>query len=196
MNSQPVRKYRNRRKRRKVSPAISNDLKRAVEANQGSLRFDSEAKHILSFKSVLAGIVKECIPAFENIPISEVMQRIEAVHFRESSVDGPGKKPTGDERIYGKNAESIEANPDEGKILFYVLFEILDPSGKKLLVNIELQNGFLSREWLDKREVYYLARLISGQKERFFTGTEYEKIQEVWSIWICLVQGKPFFHLE
>lgn len=38
---------------------------------------------------------------------------------------------------------------------------------------------------LIKSALYYCARLISSQLNTVFTGSHYEKIQKVYSIWIC-----------
>ncbi|MBQ4521989.1 MAG: hypothetical protein IJA10_03445 [Lachnospiraceae bacterium] len=34
--------------------------------------------------------------------------------------------------------------------------------------------------------VYYLSRMISSQKNREFTGDDYQNIKKVYSIWICM----------
>ena len=36
------------------------------------------------------------------------------------------------------------------------------------------------------RAIFYVSRMISAQKEREFTGSEYNKIKRVYSIWICM----------
>ena len=36
------------------------------------------------------------------------------------------------------------------------------------------------------RAIFYTARLVSSQKEREFTGSDYNEIKQVYSIWICM----------
>ena len=64
-----------------------------------------------------------------------------------------------------------------------------------LIVNIEAQKNIhpsyrknnISIEYpLLKRAVYYVSRLISSQKGTVFIGSDYGKIQKVYSIWICM----------
>ena len=37
-----------------------------------------------------------------------------------------------------------------------------------------------------KRGIYYCARMISSQYGTVFAGAHYEKIQKVYSVWICM----------
>ena len=53
-------------------------------------------------------------------------------------------------------------------------------------MNVEAQNDFYPRYPLTKRGVYYCSRMISSQYGREFTGSHYEKLKKVYSIWICM----------
>ena len=59
----------------------------------------------------------------------------------------------------------------------------------KLILNVEAQKTSDSAKLhykLEKRIVYYLSRLISGQYQKEFVKSEYNKIKKVYSIWICM----------
>ncbi|MBO4779612.1 MAG: PD-(D/E)XK nuclease family transposase, partial [Selenomonadaceae bacterium] len=57
----------------------------------------------------------------------------------------------------------------------------------KLIINIEPQKTTTSIDYkLMKRAVYYVARLISSQKEKNFHGDDYNGLKKVYSIWITM----------
>ena len=53
-------------------------------------------------------------------------------------------------------------------------------------MNVEAQNDFYPGYPLTKRGIYYCCRMISSQYGREFTGSHYEKLKKVYSIWICM----------
>ena len=54
-----------------------------------------------------------------------------------------------------------------------------------MIINIEAQNKYNPGYPLIKRGIYYVSRLISSQYGTVFTDSHYEKIEKVYSIWIC-----------
>ena len=61
--------------------------------------------------------------------------------------------------------------------------------GLKYLINLEAQKssskGKLGYE-LDNRILFYMSRMISAQKDTEFTGSDYDDIKHIRSIWICM----------
>ena len=55
-----------------------------------------------------------------------------------------------------------------------------------MIINVEAQNDFYPGYPIIKRGIYYGARMISSQYGTVFTKSHYEKIQKVYSIWICM----------
>ena len=55
---------------------------------------------------------------------------------------------------------------------------------------MEAQNDFYPGYPIIKRGIYYCCRMISSQYGREFTGSHYEKIKKVYSIWICMKPPK------
>ena len=90
--------------------------------------------------------------------------------------------------IKGKHTESN--SPLEGIVTFDIIFDAIAPSSLepiKLIINIEPQKTTTSIEYkLMKRAVYYVARLISSQKEKEFHGDNYNGLKKVYSIWIAM----------
>ena len=55
-----------------------------------------------------------------------------------------------------------------------------------MIINVEAQNDFYPGYPIIKRGIYYCARMISSQYGTVFTNSHYEKIQKVYSVWICM----------
>jgi len=90
--------------------------------------------------------------------------------------------------IKGKHTESN--SPLEGLVTFDIIFDAIAPStGEpiKLIINLEPQKTTTSIDYkLMKRAIYYVARLISSQKEKEFHGDNYNGLKKVYSIWITM----------
>ena len=54
-----------------------------------------------------------------------------------------------------------------------------------LLINVEIQNDKGLTYETVTRGIFYCARMLSAQKNSLFKKSEYEKLQKVYSIWIC-----------
>ena len=59
-------------------------------------------------------------------------------------------------------------------------------------INLEAQNDFNPGYPLLKRAVYYCGRMISSQYGTVFVKSHYEKIQKIYSIWICTMPTKKW----
>ena len=57
-----------------------------------------------------------------------------------------------------------------------------------ILVNIEAQKDEPTSYYIQNRAVFYACRMVSSQKERDFTGMNYNDIKKVYTIWICMNQ--------
>lgn len=107
----------------------------------------------------------------------EISQR--EVHRDEAPASDPGK-------IRGENTEDKAVN--EGIVRYDIMFRAILPQGQEkieLIINIEAQKDFYPGYPLIKRGIYYGCRMISSQYGTIFTNSHYEKIQKVYSIWIC-----------
>ena len=107
----------------------------------------------------------------------EISQR--EVHRDEAPASDPGK-------IRGENTEDKAVN--EGTVRYDIMFRAILPQGQErieLIINIEAQKDFYPGYPLIKRGIYYGCRMISFQYGTIFTNSHYEKIQKVYSIWIC-----------
>ena len=77
----------------------------------------------------------------------------------------------------------------KGSITYDIQFRAIVPGSDKvvqMIINVEAQNDFYPGYSIIKRGIYYCARMISAQYGTVFTNSHYEKIQKVYSVWICM----------
>lgn len=147
--------------------------------------YDTLAKRFLARKAILAHILKNVVSEFADCSL----QDIERKYIEGDPAANTNTIPLDDTLdIKGKHTESN--SPLEGLVTFDIIFDALTPStGEpiKLIINIEPQKTTTSIDYkLMKRAVYYVARLISSQKEKEFHGDDYNSLKKVYSIWICM----------
>ena len=163
--------------------------------NQETLirQYDAYAKKLLANKPILAWILKECVEEFKNYSIETIIKCIDG----EPEISTVAVDQDVDDRqtqnIEGLNTEDSSIN--EGKIYYDIRFRAVVPNTKVkvyLIINIEAQNIYQPGLLELKRSIYYVCRLVSSQKNRVFTGTHYEDIQKVYSIWIEMNVPKKY----
>ncbi len=153
-----------------------------VNAKDGA-QYDDAVREILSDKNILAWILCCTTKEFRGMPAEEVKACIEGEPEVSEVPIEPGRT---NEAIIGDNTEDKIMH--EGIVRFDIRFSAVTPHKKriKIIVNVEAQKEFYPGYDLVTRGVYYGARLISSQKNREFTGSHYDDIKKVYSIWICL----------
>ena len=156
----------------------------------GVAKVDEKIKALLADKQILARILKYSVEEFKEYDILEIINRIEEVEILEVPVDAGLSHKSKNEfgKISGSNTE--DNVPGEGVIYYDIRFNITKGKKRiKVLINIEAQaTTSVSRlgYHIENRMTYYLSRMISAQKEQEFFGSDYDKIKEVISIWICM----------
>ena len=94
--------------------------------------------------------------------------------------------PDADSSIVGSDTEDNSKN--EGLVRYDLVFNAIVPKTRekiRLVINVEIQVDTELSYAIVTRGVYYAARLISRQKGTVFEHMDYDKIQKVYSIWIC-----------
>lgn len=163
-------------------------LYKDLEVSRAKEIYDESCKNILANKIILAWIMKSCMKEYKDCSIRDIADHyIEGipeisqreVHRDEAPASDPGK-------IRGENTEDEAVN--EGIVRYDIMFRAILPQGQEkieLIINIEAQKDFYPGYPLIKRGIYYGCRMISSQYGTIFTNSHYEKIQKVYSIWIC-----------
>ena len=162
------------------------NLAQAVEAANASSFYDTNIKFLLADKQILARILKYAISEFKDMATEEIMSSIgEDVEIGTRPLDA-GLSNLG--RVSTSNTE--DPIPGEGKIFFDIRFSAYHKEEEmKFLINLEAQRssdpGKLGYH-LENRIIFYLARMISAQKQTEFYHSEYDNLKKVRSIWLCL----------
>lgn len=146
-------------------------------------RCDEACKRVLSYKSILAWILKECVREYSGCDVKDIEEK-----YIEGSPQVSAWPVHPDEgAITGSNTEDSSIN--EGTVTYDIRFDALTPSGdgiNKLIINLEAQARFNPGYSLVTRGVYYCARMLSAQYGKEFIHSEFGKIKKVYSIWICM----------
>ena len=139
----------------------------------------------------MAHILKSCTEEFKDCSLLDIAWRyIQG----EPSISRIAVEPeTISPRIESEQTE--DKSGAEGTVYYDIRFHAVAPvDGKmiQLIINLEAQNDFNPGYPLLKRAVYYCGRMISSQYGTVFVKLHYEKIQKVYSIWICTMPTKKW----
>lgn len=148
-------------------------------------RYDASCKRILSEKAILARIMKACLEEYKDCGADEIAEKYIEGTPEVSTV--PVMPDEGGGMIRGM--DTVDKSLREGVVTYDIRFRAIVPgTGEKitLIINVEAQYDFNPGYPLIMRGIYYCCRMISAQHEREFSGSHYEKLKKVYSIWICM----------
>lgn len=136
--------------------------------------FDTQSKIILSFKSVQAALLQQCLDECKHLSLHEIVPLIQpsSSHSKIITLNPEDFRMPGARIIYD---------------LLYVLQHPLHPD-RSILIHIEAQGEESYKYHLPRRGLYYGSRLIAGQQNHSlgFQDDSYDDILDVRSLWICL----------
>ena len=151
-------------------------INEALDKTEAKEHYDASCKLLLSQKVILASILKDYLPEFEELTVEEIA--------RDCIEGNPEVHRYATPKIWGISNEDTDS--EEGRISGDIRFRAEDPQGIVKIFNIEAQNKFHQRYPVTKRGSYYLGRMISSQRGTEFNGSEYENLKKVYVIWIFL----------
>ena len=133
----------------------------------------------------MSRILKFTIKEFEDMEAEDIMGLIEGEPLISKVSTEPGEtNQTFHGKITGNNTESTEL--EEGTIIFDVIFYVRMKDGvSRIIINLEAQGIEKPPYPLVNRTIFYIARLISSQKNRNFDHSNYGDMLRTYSIWIC-----------
>lgn len=167
-------------------------LAETIDTVANKAKYDNCAKKLLAFKAIDAIILKHCTKEFSGFSVDYICKHCLSgdVEISERAVHqdqlNQSQRINGDEQVTKMNSESSSIN--EGTVYFDVRFNAVLPGNKEpitLIINLEIQTVDKPGYELVTRGIYYCARMISEQHGTVFTNEHYEKIQKVYSMWIC-----------
>ena len=131
--------------------------------------------------------MKSCLAEYADCTVNEIAEKYieEKPQVTEIPVAPDERQNTS--VIQGTGVEDTTIT--EGTVTFDIRFHAGVPVSSEqigLIINIEAQNQFYPGYPLTKRGIYYCCRMISSQYGSVFTGSHYEKLKKVYSVWICM----------
>lgn len=166
---------------------IETNLAQTVNAtNDAGSAYDTNVKYLLADKQILSRILKYTVEEFRDMEIEDILGCIgDDIEIGTRPVDA-GLSNLG--RVKGTMTE--DNIPGEGIIFYDIRFTVyLKEKEMKILINIEAQKSTDSGKLgyhLENRIVFYLARMISAQKQTEFFHSDFDNLKKVRSIWICM----------
>ena len=161
-------------------------LSQSIDIVQQKAQYDEACKKVLAEKIILAWIMKHTMKEYADYSVQEIMENF---IVGEPKVAEKNVLPdeTNTPRITGTGVEDTTVT--EGSITYDIRFRAILPCSDEkvqMIINVEAQNDFYPGYPIIKRGIYYCARMISSQYGTVFTKSHYEKIQKVYSVWICM----------
>ena len=138
-------------------------------------------------KEIIAPVLQYTIKEYQNHTVSEIIGYINATSISDTT-------PVDDLPPFIEGAGTEMASPTEKRIFFDIHFTAKNPtlSTKDVLVmlhiDFEVQNDYEPsnpKYPITKRAIYYASRELSGQLNVVTHSTNYDKLEKVYSIWIC-----------
>ena len=169
---------------------LNNEITNSVQAANKKAQYDDRVKRLLAQKSILAHILVKTVDEFRGMNPKDVVSYIEGEPYIGVVPVEPGltnveKSIHYSERIVGMSTECSEIN--EGVVRFDIIFYVRMRDGiTQMIINIEAQKDEPKAYNILNRAIFYVCRMVSSQKERDFTNTNYDDIKSVVSIWICM----------
>ena len=166
---------------------IETNLAQTVNAtNDSGSAYDTNVKYLLSDKQILSRILKYTIEEFQEMDIEDIMGCIgDDIEIGTRPVDA-GLSNLG--RV--KETVTEDNIPGEGIIYYDIRFTAYIKEAEiKILINLEAQRSSDHSKLgyhLENRIIFYLARMISAQKQTEFFHSDFDNLKKVRSIWICM----------
>ena len=162
---------------------IKTNIAKAVEEVSDKAKYDNEVKKILSDPQILAWILKYTVEEFKEFDIPAIMACIEGEPEVAVHPVHPGHYTA---PIESMSIESMEMEAQ--KVTYDIRFRVAVPKEGSvgMIINVEAQNKFYESYDLVTRGVFYCARMLSTQIRNEESAEEYNHLQKVYSIWICL----------
>ena len=153
-------------------------MERRADINELRWSYDAAAKRLLSYKEVLANILKYTVREFKGCSIPEIAACLEGT-------PEIGTIPVDDDfmpKMDVAGSETVSEN--EGIRSYDIKFKVKLPTQEEteLIINLESQNKYRPGYTLEKRGVYYLSRLISSQYNVEFKNSNFDRLKKVYSI--------------
>ncbi len=147
---------------------------------------DAQCKTILRAREVLAVILGETVEEYRGHSRSEIMDFIEERSMNGNTEISAGRTYT---QVHADNPEYVQLN--EKVTYFDLVFRAVNPAlsdrgaGVCVHIDVEPQKTYRPGYPIEKRGIYYLARMLGSQLSLVTDKTDYGILEKCYSIWIC-----------
>ena len=162
---------------------IKTNIVKITEEADAKIRYDAAVKKVLSDPQILAWILQYTVREFKDYNILDIMACIEGKPEIAVSPVHPGAYTNAVEGLSTEDAD-IHLQRVTYDIRFHV--RIPEQGTVGMIINVEAQNKFYEKYDLVTRGIFYCARLLSSQVRNEESAEEYNHLQKVYSIWICM----------
>ena len=168
---------------------MNTEIRNTILTTDKDAQYDESAKRLLGQKSILAHILVKTVNEFTGMDPKDVVSYIEGEPFInivpiENGLTNVVSEKDGS-RVVGFNSENQELH--EGMIRFDIIFYVRMKDGlSQIIINVEAQKDEPDGYDILNRAIFYVSRMISSQKERDFSNSNYNDIKRVYSIWVCM----------
>ena len=135
---------------------VNTETKNAILITDKDAQYDERAKRLLGQKSILAHILVKTVDEFMGMNPKDVISYIEGEPFINTVPVEPGLTNT----VVEKDSQRVVGFNSE---------------------NQEIHEGTIRFDI-----IFYVSRMISSQKEKDFSNSNYNDIKRVYSIWVCM----------
>ena len=165
---------------------MNTNEKNVITITDEKAQYDEYAIEILSNKKYLSHILSHTVNEFRDMHPRDVEKLIEGeICVNKVPISPNETNATDGRQIVGMN--TVDKKVDEDTVVFDILFYVLGVDGlTKIIINLEAQKDEPSGYGILSRATYYACRMVSSQKGRDFTGSHYDDIKKVYSIWVCM----------
>ena len=161
-------------------------LAKNIRLTQEKAVYDASCKRLLAQKIILAHIMKACLPEYWGLDAEEIAEKY--IEGTPQIAKMPVLPDEENEPVI-RGVSTEDKSPNEGTVTYDIRFYAAAPGSQGrigLILNVEAQSDFYPGYPLVKRGIYYCCRMVSAQYGTEFTGSHYEKLKKVYSIWICM----------
>lgn len=163
-----------------------------LSAGSDAQKTDHVCKAVLKSRWVLANILKGVIPEYADTPVHEIAETYIEPDQIELYLPVNGF-PEQIQELDKEDTAYLQTT-----VYYDVRLRALLPNRTKtqvyLYIDVEAQNAARESRLgypLEKRAIYYMSRMISNQLQTVSRDTNYNVIQKVYSIWICMGDDIP-----
>lgn len=166
---------------------MRDETKIVLSSLNGREKYDEACKKAWMLKEIIAPVLRYTIREYQSYSVPEVIKFINADTITDNV-------PVDDLPALIDSSNTELSSPTEKRVFFDIHFTAKNPnlSTKDVLVmlhiDFEVQNDYEPTNPsypIVKRAIYYAARELSAQLGVVSKSTNYDKLEKVYSIWIC-----------